>query len=214
MSESYIGNQSAEFEAIPTPSQLRKIALRALLFANRTDTLKRYGKKTHRLQSAVSTRRSGLTWVHSHYDPSNDDQGDNQFGKVSCLVARIPVFDENGMSEHWKMHYSHLSQRMGETGEWTGELRRYMFEWDEERTIAATINIKDVPSLTQNEIDRTWVLDLENKIPHDDFVAGQLLDSEYIANAEPTFAYTAPAEAMVYSEIMGTLDEYHNKLAA
>jgi hypothetical protein len=193
--------------AVPTPSQLRKIAIRALLLANRTETLKR-----HRRHPKDS--RSSLTWVRSHYDPADEDQTDERYGKISCLVTKIPVNKDGESSDTWKMHYSYLEQKMGEKGEWTGELRRYMFEWDKHRTLAAKGNIKDVPSLSKDEIDRMWVLNVKNEIPSHDFLTGQPLDIDALVNAEPTFEVMGRADGLVFSEIMNTLDNYDTQQAA
>ncbi|MFI5212393.1 MAG: hypothetical protein ACHQTE_00335 [Candidatus Saccharimonadales bacterium] len=195
MNERYDAVQTFEDFGVPTPSQLRKIALRALLLANRTDSLKR----------ATSTSGS-LVWVRSRFDPAVHDTMTDEYGRVSCLVGRIPS-PTAAIDDIWHMRYRHLAQTKTDDGTWDGRLTSYTFEWTKQTTYTALREVQDVPSLSKDDIDRTWLLNVKSEIPEYDYT-GRPIDTASVVDADPTFAMTDQADGFSYLDIMQTLDRY------
>ena len=200
----------------PTPSQLRKIALKALLVANRMDSLKKV-----RTARTISSLEPSIGWVSRYHDKDKDEEVDEV---VSCLLTRR-IFaasqfesqvEEPISTDAWSLRYRHSSQvkKNGRGQEWQGQVSQYAFEWDSTSTLTSVYKTDALPSITQDEIDRTWVLDVQGAIPRIDALTGEELDISIATNATPTVTSAGVADVNAYAHIMDTLDNHIAKIAA
>lgn len=214
MHEANLYQPSPEIEhAAPTPSQLRKIALRALLLAKRTDKLKKLNTKRTAL-----TLEPSIGWVSSYYDKAGDAE---ESEIVSCLLTRrVLLLPDVGSQiekpipmDAWSLRYRHSKQTRNADGgeDWKGEVSQYAFEWDNTSTLTAAYRTDVMPSISQEEIDRTWILDTMGEIPHEN-AAGEMIDVAAILDATPTTSLRGVADATTYRKIMHTLDSHIEKI--
>lgn len=206
---------SLENVATPTPSQLRKIALRALLLANRTDRLKKVRSKR-----TARTQEPSIGWVSSYYDKEEDSEVNEV---ISCLLTRrvLSLPDAESQIETpvpvdaWSLRYRHSKQtrNTAEGEDWKGEVSQYAFEWDSTSTLTAAYRTDAMPSISQEEIDRTWILDTMGQIPHEN-PKGQLIDIEAVLAATPTSSLKGAADVTTYRKIMHTLDSHIERIGA
>jgi len=200
----------------PTPSQLRKIALRALLLANRTDSLKKV-----RTTRTINSLEPSIGWVSRYHDKIKDEEIDEV---VSCLLTRrvlaMPSADsqleEPTPLDAWSLRYRHSTQtkKRGTGEDWQGQISQYAFEWDSTSTLTAVYRTDVVPSISQEEIDRTWILDIQGEIPRTNALTGDELDISAITSATPTVSTRGLADAAAYAKIMDTLENHIAKTAA
>lgn len=187
---------------LPTPSQLRKIALKALLLANRQDALFKLTNKK-RIEPTIG-------WVDSRYD-----EQDERFQRVSCLLTRkvLAMPDCETQIEHpvlldvWRLRYHELAQDRIGGNEWIGSLKRYVFEWDATSTTLAVCHTRELPSVEQEEVDGIRQLIIDGKIAYVG-VDGQELEPTDIFPSGATPHGTSTVNSEACDMIMQTLDQH------
>lgn len=189
-------------ENLPTPSQLRKIALKALLLANRQDALFKFTNKK-RIEPTIG-------WVDSQYY-----EGDERFQRVSCLLTRkvLAMPDYETQIEHpvrldaWRLRYHELAQDRIGGSEWIGSLKRYVFEWDTTSTSLAVCHTRELPSVDQEEIDGIRQLIVDGRIAYVGVDGNELEPTEiFPSGATPRGSSIATSETC--DTIMQTLDQH------
>lgn len=176
------------------PTQLHEIAMHALLATVHS------AESKHGVSS-----RGALMWAYSEHHPANG-QVDSKFERVSCLVGH-ELHPEAPELNLWRMRYRHLEQTKGDTGEWRGVLSDYSFKWTIRMTRAALRHMAVVPSYSQDEIDRLWLLRVKTDLPTRD-IDGAPIDIDALVDAEPTFEAKGLADGFSYEAIMQTLGRH------
>ena len=190
-------------ENLPTPSQLRKIALKALLLANNNDTLFKLTNKK-RIEPT-------LGWVDSQYY----EQDGERFQRASCLLTRkvlaLPDFDTQierpVVVDAWRLRYHELMQEAIGGGEWVGVLKRYVFEWDSVSTSLAICHTRELPSVDQEDIDGIRQLIINGRVAYVG-ADGRELDADEIFPGGATPRGTSVVGSETCEEILLSLDRH------